>query len=217
MQSSIVWDEPAPHHGAGPYVLIAHTFGQCSGAFCSSLTTSAINTTGADLIVVMQEGNAGISAMSDSKSNSWIQAPTSENTGPTLRILYAKNPTVGSGHTFTSNPNGAVSMAVAAFSGANLTSPFDTDSGAKQASGTTLQPGSITPSMDNELIVFGTGDSWTGTASVDIGSILDQGPFVSNTHFALAFAYQIQTSKTAINPTFTFSNARSAAIIAAFK
>jgi hypothetical protein len=181
------------------------------------VTTNAIDTRGADLIIVISEGNAGAGALSDSKSNIWTQLPSDQNTGPTLRILYAKNAIVDASHTFTSNPSGEVSIAVLAFSGSNLTAPFDVDNGAQTSSGTTLQTGSVAPALDGELLVFAVGDSWTGTASVDTGAILDQGAFQSNVHFALASAYEIQTTKATRNPTFTTTADRRAAVIAAFK
>jgi hypothetical protein len=201
---------------AGPYVLVNHTFKQCTGLFCSSVTTNAIDTRGADLIIVITEGGASGGALSDSKSNIWTPL-TGQNTGPTLRILYAKNAIVDASHTFTSNPSGGASLAVLAFSGSNLTAPFDVENGAQTSSGTTLQTGSVAPALDGELLVFAVGDSWTGTASVDTGAILDQGAWQSNVHDALASAYEIQTTKATRNPTFTTTADRRAAVIAAFK
>ena len=85
-------------------------------------TTSAIDTTSATLLVCVLSGYNGLgSGCSDSKSNTWAYTPdvSFHNCCGDVhqRIGYVANPTVGSGHTFTTgNPPQGVAL-FAAFSG----------------------------------------------------------------------------------------------------
>lgn len=190
----------------------------------AGVTTSGIDTTGADLIVVsvswyIVDTPIGSLTFSDSKSNTWTRLTDSTGGGVAANVLYyCQSPTVGSGHTFTTN-GAYVSVCVAAFSG-STSSPFDVQNGSGAAGGAgTIQPGSITPTVDNELVMCGfCGGAGTSPVSIDGGftKIVEE-PVSSS--FGGAIAYLIQTTAAAANPTWTLSASGSskATRIASFK
>ena len=200
--------------------LAAHTsFTPASG---DGGTTSAINTTGSTLLVLAIAYLGGVTmTVSDSKSNTWV-ARTEYASGAgngRIRLYYVANPTVGSGHTFTfSGSSGFSSVAVAAFNTVVAASPYDVENGAGSASATSQQPGSITPTSSNELIVSGL--EYVGSSAATIGSgmaVTDAQNGGAN--FSVALAWKAQTSAAAINPTWSTNNAadRVTAAIASFK
>lgn len=199
--------------------LLVSTNGTGNSASC---TTSAIDTTGASLLIafIAKRENAG--TMSDSKGNTWNALTASTVTGSTEGIFYyaSGSITVGTGHTFTfAGANTFPRVLVSAWSGVHGT-PFDQQNGAANASTNSLATGSITPSEDNELVVAGCAYADTTTISVNASmTIMDQGIFNSGSGFwGGAHAYIVQTSAGAINPTFSFTNAGQTAVrIASFK
>jgi len=203
------------------YALLTHAI--ASSADSLGVTTGAIDTSGASLLVVSLASHSGASenTLSDSKSNTWI--PLTDPGGVIrLRLFYATNPTVGSGHTFTASDvvSSFPAVAVASFSGANTSSPFDVENGASGLSFTTLQPGSITPTEDNELVISAlTHQQLSDPVGIDGGfTITDQVQLVGGLAFGLAFAYLIQTSAAAANPTWSINDAANgSAVIASFK
>lgn len=197
--------------------LVAHTSaGSSNGGV--SVTTGAIDTTGASLLLafVGDYNSVTASTVSDSKSNTWTALTTySGGTNPRARIFYAKNPTVGTGHTFTATAPGAATfpgVAFYAFSGADTTAPFDSpqeNGGGNTVSGTSFQPGSVAPSVDNELLftgicLDGTFSAPTVDSSFTIG---DSVAFSNGQTFGVFVAYQIQTTATTRNPTLSWTTA----------
>ncbi len=205
--------------GAGSFALVSHVMAQSTGG--AYITTAAINTTGADLIVVAGVQGASIAnVVTDSKGNTWT--PLTVRTGGTskLRLYYCLNPTVGTGHTFSFN--GGVtdyqSMAVAAFSGAKTTLAFDVENGAITAGASSLQPGSVTPSENGELVIFAIGGGPASSLACDTGTLTDEGVWSSGAHYAVGLRYEIQTTATAVNPTWSWAGSVDAeAAIATFK
>lgn len=187
-------------------------------------TSSAIDTTGATLLVLVcswygSVGGAG--TPSDSKGNTWTQAVTSADAGGVgVTIYYAVSPTVGSGHTFTQTIGANIgSFAVIAYSGTATASPLDATNGnAKSGSSSTLSCGSVTPAADGYVVVTVGVTNGTGGAvvSVDAGQTIDQN--MSSTFYS-ALAFEIQTTATTRNPTYTFTAASDygATAIASFK
>lgn len=198
------------------FSLIGHDKGALGNA--NTTTTPSINTTGADLLVAVCSDYDTGATLTDSKSNTWASL-TVQTATVRARIMYAKNATVGSGHTFTLAGAGLFpSLEVAAFSGSDLTSPFDVENGAASASASSLAPGSITPGSANELVVSGLSTQGaSGTKSIDVLSILDQVVGLGS-NFDSALAYEIQTTATARNPSWSWTGNRyAAAVIATFK
>jgi hypothetical protein len=215
---------------AEAWSLVAHTI---EAGFTSPITTAGIDTTGADLIVVSvvvdtnAAGTTGANppTITDSKSNGWTQitaqADGSGNSSATY-LFFSHNPTVGSGHTFTCTtatvPAGTIT--VQAWSGSAVGTVTDQNNAANTAATTSLQPGSITPSQNNSLVVasFGGLNDAGDTQSIGSGFALsDQNTFVGRDHYAGAMAYLVQGSAAAINPTWSWANPSwAAAIIADF-
>ena len=135
------------HRGSGSSVLLAH-----ASAFGSSTTTTAIDTTGADLLVGTTGIDGGSSTFSDSYGNGWhvlLPCVTGGN-----ELVYCWNPAVGPGHTFS----GGECICVLAFGGMDLTSAVY-EAGTNAASvvnvypGTTVSVPSATPSALGDIII----------------------------------------------------------------
>lgn len=183
----------------------------------SSVTTNAINTTGANLIVIAG-ASGGASTITDSKSNTWtaLTARTDVGTGQS-QLFYCFNPTVGSGHTFT-NTQVAPAISVMAFSNSIA---FDVQNGSIGATVTTLSTGSVTPSFNNCLVVSGleingaAGAVWTIDSGFTANTYI---PDVGGSCVGCGMAYKIQTTATAVNPAWSGGSATgAAATIATFK
>jgi hypothetical protein len=199
------------------YSLVAHTKQSGIGTF----TTPAIDTTGAKLLIVFVAWYQVYSlVLSDSKGNTWTPLTKQTKTDVAGLFFYC-TPTpdkVGSGHTFTlTGPSRYATMNVLAFSDA-LSSPFDAENGST-ATGTSLATGSVSPSVNGELIVAGLATYSADTIGIDSSFIIsDQTPFQTSSWFGAATAYLSQTTKSAVNPTFSWTNsADSAAAVACFK
>jgi hypothetical protein len=108
-------------------------------------------------------------------------------------------------------------MAVAAFSGVTA---FDAESGTAGVAGSTIQPGSITPAVANELYVTGVTVE-TVVAAPTVGSpfvVLNSNQGASSNNLAGGLAYKIKTDSSAENPTWTYvGGLPAAATMAAFK
>lgn len=203
------------------FSLIAHT---ADVDTINSVTTDAIDTTGADLLVLCLAWFSTEPTVSDSKSNTWTQGTSVYSSGNLrYRLYYAKNATVGSGHTFTATQSGSyLSVSVSAWSGSDLTSPLDQTNG-NGGNAASLSAGSVTPTEDGELIVAGWGNFNNGqpnSPSVNSGfTLLDSAPSqFSSGGFGNTHAYLIQSTAAAVNPTLSWTGGDTcAAAIATFK
>lgn len=175
-------------------------------------TTAAIDTTGAGIIVVVfghYSALDGAAAVTDNKGNTWTNCGTAVNANSLrVRICYLRGGTVGTGHTFTLTSVVAIlpGLAVAAWADASVASPLDQQSAGGSGTGSTsFSAGSLTPSENCELVVFGS--SWLNnngaTVSVDggfsIAAQIDRG----GNGAGVALAYLVQTTAAAANPTAT--------------
>lgn len=194
--------------------LIAHTSGRRAS---TDFTTAAVDTTGANFLVAALTYSVGGTVVTDSNGNTWSTRPEYGNSGVCrhiLRFFYCLSPTVGTGHTFTmvggggGNNAGFGSMCIAAFSGVTA---FNVDGGFFQTTtgNTTIQPGAITPTAgDVVLAAWGIDDptntSWTVDSGFTIVEKQDVSPGIA---YGCALAYLLNAAGTALNPTFTRSNA----------
>jgi hypothetical protein len=174
------------------------------GGGASGGTTGAINTTGASLLVALISSNNDADVtVSDSKGNTWVGLTVQAIGAPHTRIYYVVNPTVGTGHTFTSSGSNIYTAACfAAFSGVKTTSPFDQENGqwGGGQDNSNARPGSITPSENNELIIAGFGLAGPETLTIGGGySITDQLAYSGGVNYGGAMAYLVQTTATATN------------------
>lgn len=197
-----VFSFATPAHAA--FSLVSSVVAAGNGAG-NNVTTGNINTTGADLLVAGIADYAILSpdTISDNKGNTWIGLTAI--TGATARwhFFYAKNPTVGTGHNFTQSGGGYGAIFVVAYSGSDLTAPFDVENG-QTTTGSSGQAGSVTPNQANSLVVFG-GNTWPGNYSSVNGGFTNQlsQTFIGGASFSGFFADLIQTSIAAANPTVT--------------
>ena len=105
----------------GTVTLLAHA--NVGGSFVTPNTTSAIDTTGAQLLIVVagvySTGATGKIAVSDSAGNVWYPAGARGADFGMPQIYYCYNPTTSATHTFTVTDlgGGGAAAAVGAFSG----------------------------------------------------------------------------------------------------
>lgn len=198
--------------------------GTCaSGCSVTSATTGSMNTTGANFIVVgVAYYDNFPQTVTDNQSNTYT-ALTAYGAAANAfsQLFYTCNPVTSASHTFTTTGSSASFQAIyaAAFKNVQCPGPFDVGNGAGPiGSGTTFQPGSITPSLNGELIVTPLSNFETsGTDSINSSfTLLSQQLDVSSTNIGLDFAYLIQSTAAAINPTWT-SAAPASLTIASFK
>jgi hypothetical protein len=132
-------------------------------------------------------------------------------------IWCAANPAVGSGHTATINGS-TVGSSFSAWSG-TATTCADVTNHASCANCTSLQPGSVTPAQNNELVITAVatlpaGGTWTIASGF---TVLDQVAASSGVNDGVMVDYQIQTTATAANPIWTGGSEDTGAVIATFK
>ena len=192
-----------------------------------TVTSAAIDTTGANLITVCVSSYQTNPAptLTDNKSNTWTGLTVREQaTAARIRIFYCFNPTVGSGHTFTATNSPTASfptLIVHAWSGA-ATSPFDQENGNTSPGIGPTSSGSVTPTENNELIITAVsqgGASVTNQTSIDGGFTMSGNVSrLAGNHQAGAAAYLIQTTAAAANPAWTHGGSGATAVaIATFK
>ena len=184
--------------------LVAHTGAASSTS--ETVITSPIDTTGASLLAAYAVAAGG--TFSDSAGNIWSQltAETSSEGGFTATLYYCVNPITSASHTVTVVGLGYPVVCFAAFSG-TFASLVDQQNGAVDNGSAviTLQPGSITPSINGELVLVGLGcGGGPATYSIDSGfAITDQFPWLAGTHYGAALAFQVQAVAAPVNPTWT--------------
>lgn len=178
-------------------------------------TTSAIDTTGATLLMVgLGWYPGGTPNLTDSKGNTWTRLiQVGVGGGSVLDTFYVLNPTVGSGHTFSSTSTDS-SIVVAAFS--NITAFQTSSSVAVQT--TTAQPGPITASGSSLSVTTMGGSTVTTLASIDSSYSIPTGcNQVASGVVATALAYLELPSGGTTNPIWTTQTGQTCcAVIAAF-
>jgi hypothetical protein len=185
--------------------VVSHTVALSSNG--NNVTTGGIDTLAADLLIVVVStfGN-GTVTVSDSQGHTWTpRTHYGTSTDARVRIYYAAAPTGHASHTFTVTATGLFpGVAVLAVSGADTSSPYDVENGAGTTLGvTTFAPGSVTPSVDNELLVTGLASYSAAVSSIDSGFTIADSATYNGNALTTALAYKIQTSAGAENPTWT--------------
>lgn len=216
--------QPVAGGGGGGITFLVGT-SAASGTSGNGVTTGAIDTTGADLLVVLVSDYSGGSTrtVSDSKANSWTPQSGDANGGAArARLYWCKPSSVGSGHTFTDlSTSNYATIVVGAFSGTHAT-PFDVES---TGTGTNVDPatasaGSITPSLPNGLVIAGVAVDTSSATAIDSSFIVVDTivPQSSGNNQSGGMAYKIQTTAVPVNPTWTLTAPNAwAATIASFK
>lgn len=171
-------------------------------------TTSAIDMTGANFIWIAVVRDTGTSiTLSDSSSNSYTALDDPETK---IKFFYKAGATVSNSMTFTvSGTNIYAAITVLGFSGVH-SSPLDQSNTATGGFGQSFQPGSVTPSEDNEVLCTAVYFN-ANHGTVTINSSFTPSPaytvaFSSGVNYGIAAAYQIQTTATTRNPTFSWTS-----------
>lgn len=190
--------------------LVAHAAAKSTGA-STGCTTAAIDTTGADLIIVAcGTYSATPGLLSDSAGNTWtyLNQIGGASQGD-FRFAFCKAPITSAAHTFSSAKSGYQSIAVAAFSGTGGASVVvDQQAGSTagdNSTGTTsYPPGNISPVQDGELLVTALVSGGSGTPTTPSGfTLIDYIQWVNGVNMGIALAWQVQGAKATVNPTWT--------------
>jgi hypothetical protein len=194
------------------------------GANGGGTTSPNIDTTGATLIVAsFSYARSGSGTLSDNKGNTWNTAVVGgDGTFQDTKIVYAANPTVGSGHNFTIG-GGSINqdITIVAFSGVVATSPYDKSNVFSTTSPiSSIQSGaSGVPTVAGSLIIAGLGDNWSAGATIDSSfNIVQQNGFSGGNYYGSAIAWK--QSSASENPTWTAvsgTGVATTAAIAVFK
>lgn len=187
----------------------------------NNVTSGAIDTSGAKIIVVgVSRGTLGtVGAPTDNQGNTYTLAVNTNVAARNSLLFYCINPTTNASHTFSySDTSSFPAIYAAAFSG-EADSLDATNS--NTTSGSTIQPGSVSPAGDNELFVTVVAENSGSVLTVSIDSsftiVQELCSTVSADYRGGAIAYKIQTTGSAENPTWSgFSGAATAATIANF-
>lgn len=199
--------------------LVTHVAGLSTGG--ASVTTAAVNTTGADYITINLGKFGGSAAPTDNMGNTYTAIVGPLGSSPTCTLFGCVNPTVGSGHTFTSNNGGNFPcIQVQAFSGVATSSPLD-KTGSNSTSNNTVQVICPLPTQNNELIISSEASAGLTTPTINTGFTLTDGSaLVAGNSAGGGIAYLIQTTAASVSPTWTVGTTglpAIAATIASFK
>ena len=211
---------------------IAHIATQSAQANSSATcVTSAIDTTGANLLIATITSNGGASGFTsfvDSKGNTWQTAVDwTANGGSTdfIRIMYSTPTSVGSGHTttLTYGALGFFVTAFAAFSGMAAASPLDKTATGTGSSTSLLTSATATTAQAEELLI-GTGtvsdganSTFTAGASYTIPANGQQGNASIGTIGFLEYRIVAATSTYTASATWGGGSGAWVAAIATFK
>lgn len=187
--------------------LLTHTGAGSTDGY--TVTTSGIDTTGASLLIVAATSSYA-QKISDSNGNTWTATNRigGDGQGGNIQIFYCANPTVGTGHTFTSEyvnyPSGSQTypaLAVAAFANTKQSGTADINVGV-YVNASSGGPGTGTPTYSGELIVTAAGTS--AVAAVDSGfSITDAVSLAGGLHYGVALAYLVENAAAPKSPTWS--------------
>lgn len=167
----------------------------------SNATTPAIDTTGANFLVLMVSSGTNTLTISDSKGNTYT-ALTGSGSAPKAQIYYCANATVGTGHTFSiTGTSIACSFVAAAYAGVVTSSPVDTQHiGNVTATNVATFAITKTPTVDGCLVINGVagGTAWTAYAAASGWSLADSQSYVGGVNYGSGLEYKIQTTATQI-------------------
>lgn len=180
----------------------------------TGVTSGSFNTTGYTFLCLSISSYTSTAyTVSDNKSNSWLTSQrqsANAGAGSSERFYYAYNPTVGTGHTFTISGSTVYPsvFVIGSTGGQTASDPKDVDNGANNAL-TSVQPGSGTPSADNQLLLcsLSSGASANADMTVSGSSFTKLAGYSFNSggfgELGTAISYVIQTTAGAANPTWS--------------
>lgn len=180
------------------------------GRITDPTPTSPVNTTGANLLVVVVANYNKLpctDAISDNKANAWTCAGSTNSTsGHAAGIWYSSNPVVGTGHTISYTGSYTV-LDFMAFGGANTSSPLDQikcNQNPNNISSLTID--TLTPSANNSVFVSNSGTLSTGVHSIDSSFVLtSQNAFPGSNYMGSGAGYLVQTTAGAVSPKWSIT------------
>ena len=191
----------------------------------SATTTPALNCTGATLLIVGVSAYNQFPTVSDSKGNTWTSAVSNSANSPNLAAIYyvyvnASQVSASQTFTITDGSNNYSNEFAACFSGAK-SSPLDQTNNAFVGAGNfSVQPGSITPTVNGELLLTALDNATGPAATINSGftvtnAVAYGGGGTSN---AGGMAYLVQGTAASINPTWSWGGVGDAGttVIASF-
>jgi hypothetical protein len=194
----------------------------------NTAATSAINTTGANLLLIgagwYPVTTPDPTTVGDNMGNTFTGLTKKTLTNTSLRLWHCVGANVGGGNVSTvAGATEFIGMNVSAWSGA-AASPVSVENGNTATSASTIAPGSVNPPEDNCLIVTAVAFQDNTSGAVSIGSgftkiAADDAPYNGSNNVGYSFAYLIQTTAAAVNPTWNITNSSSelVSVIAVFK
>lgn len=190
----------------------------------NTVTTGSLDTTGMDIIWIhVAHFSTSVPVVSDSKGNTYTHIVTSPVDSSARSSLYrCEGPTVGTGHTFsvdtTATGPGYPAIAVLASSGRRTAGAYNSQNTSRFDNASTVQPGSITPEEDNEILITGAACFTPDVSSINSGFTAYTTAYSAANAISGGIAYKIQTTAGAENPTWTMTGATSpGATMAAFR
>lgn len=195
--------------------VIAVTGAQAQSGASTTVSTPSLAFNGLGCNVILIGIAAGIDGTNpiptDTNSNTYTKIGTNTHSGvQNINLYVCFNPVVSINmvFTYTTSINTFPSIAVIGLSDL-LNGTVDQTSGSANVSNppNPNTPGSITPSIDNEiwisLAMDVAGVSGTGI-SVSIGTIAYSAGTITAQAYGIGMAYLVQTTAAAVNPSWTF-------------
>lgn len=197
--------------------LLASVTTGASGPY-EAVTSGAINTTGASLLVAFTASNGTSNAsatFSDSKGNTWVGGfaagyGVKPALGGVFEMWYCINPTISTTHTVSATYGGNVvypRINFMAFSGTGAFDGQNVNSINSASSAGPLTTGSVTTTANGDLVVsaFGWGTNTLSGEAVSVGTITDRGAYLSGNYRGLFDMYYLQPSAGAVNPSWSWT------------
>jgi hypothetical protein len=186
------------------------------GGNSTTATTAALDTTGADFILISMSTYQGAQINIDNYLNTYT--PLTEypvvNGTSSVQFFYCLDPIVGPGHVIQGTGPGSATFPAMTVTWWNGVDAFDVENGASTLSSvTTLGSGNVTPSQSNALVVSALCLSDSSTAITE-GSALSIEETVSGAlgvNMVGSLAYEIQGSATTRAASWSWTTGSAAA------
>lgn len=178
------------------------------GANSATTSGETINTAGATLIIVAVSSYGSDPVLTDNVGNTYIKLQTSTTTNSRSAMYYCAGPVTNANHYFTVTGTGTYpSIAVLAYSGTDNVMPLTRETGnSTGAPSTTLVAGSITPPINNCLVVTSLATDAANTASINSSFVIEeQRVYTAAVNMGIALAAKVQTTAAVEGPTWTLT------------
>lgn len=185
----------------------------------NTVQTPPFNTTPYNLIVVMASFVSGTAPLTDSLGNTWTVI-SSFGSAQTIVLYYCYNPITGSNHTFKLTGSTVVYPVIGViFAQGAVPSPLEGQTGLV-STGTSIQPGSVTPAENGDLIVSALAGFLASGMVIDSGFSSSAKTVVGGQNYSAAIGWLSQSTAAPVNPTWSWDGSSQGALassIAVFK